>query len=244
MTPFEKVGYKSTDKFEVIGRYACCFNFGDIVTLVHDDNSSAPKFKNQKGYEGHCNLNKLLLIEPEWNGEGLPPVGTICEVYHNPDYAMRTEVVKEGTVVEVLAHHKLANSKTVAIVYWGGEEDFTTEAFVAECLRPLNTNHTKSVNEPIGYATRRDGNMGSWLFSTKSMAENHDSTALGGKPANSEIIPLYSVPQLPDEMTPEMMKAVQLHSEMGAYATDNLSGAYDLFQEFWKIAITAHKKAP
>lgn len=46
-------------------------------------------------------------------------------------------------------------------------------------------------------------------------------------------------PVVPDEMTPEMMRAVQLNSELGAYAVSNLSGAYDLFSEFWKVACRA-----
>ncbi|EOC0436712.1 hypothetical protein ACI00D_004419 [Cronobacter dublinensis] len=46
-------------------------------------------------------------------------------------------------------------------------------------------------------------------------------------------------PVVPDEMTPEMMREVQLHSELGAYAAANLSGAYGLFDEFWKVACRA-----
>lgn len=43
-------------------------------------------------------------------------------------------------------------------------------------------------------------------------------------------------PVVPDEMTPEMMRAVQLNTELGSYAAANLSGAYELFNEFWKEA--------
>lgn len=46
-------------------------------------------------------------------------------------------------------------------------------------------------------------------------------------------------PVVTDKMTPEMMRAVQLNSELGAYAASNLSGAYDLFSEFWKVACRA-----
>lgn len=58
------------------------------------------------------------------------------------------------------------------------------------------------------------------------------------------VIMLYAAPPLqaetvPDEMTPEMMRAVQLNSELGAYAASNLCGAYDLFAEFWKVACSA-----
>lgn len=46
-------------------------------------------------------------------------------------------------------------------------------------------------------------------------------------------------PVLSDDMTPEMMRAVQLHSELGQYAAANMSGAYDLFREFWEVACRA-----
>lgn len=44
---------------------------------------------------------------------------------------------------------------------------------------------------------------------------------------------------VPKEITPEMMRAIQIKSELGGYATANLSGAYDLFSEFWNVAVSA-----
>ncbi|EPQ1034104.1 hypothetical protein ORA46_002798 [Enterobacter asburiae] len=44
------------------------------------------------------------------------------------------------------------------------------------------------------------------------------------------------------DMTPEQMRAVQLKSELGAYAAANLSGAYALFREFWDVAVAAGAK--
>lgn len=46
-------------------------------------------------------------------------------------------------------------------------------------------------------------------------------------------------PTIQEDMTPEMMRAVQLHSELGKYASANLSGAYELFREFWDVAYRA-----
>ena len=48
----------------------------------------------------------------------------------------------------------------------------------------------------------------------------------------------------PIEMTPEMMRAVQIGSELGAYAAANLSGAYGLFAEFWDVACRAAGNSP
>lgn len=67
----------------------------------------------------------------------------------------------------------------------------------------------------------------------------------GSEDAGPGYIPVYReagpqpAPVVPDEMTPEMMRAVQLNSELGAYAAANLSGAYDLFADFWKVACRA-----
>lgn len=44
---------------------------------------------------------------------------------------------------------------------------------------------------------------------------------------------------VPVDMTPEQMRAVQLNSELGSYASANMSGAYSLFREFWDVAIAA-----
>ncbi|OZT32020.1 hypothetical protein CH229_27760, partial [Salmonella enterica subsp. enterica serovar Heidelberg] len=38
---------------------------------------------------------------------------------------------------------------------------------------------------------------------------------------------------VPKDMTPEMMRAVRIKSELGGYAASELSGAYDMFAEFW-----------
>ncbi|MCE1444824.1 hypothetical protein LWU69_05030 [Enterobacter hormaechei] len=44
---------------------------------------------------------------------------------------------------------------------------------------------------------------------------------------------------VPVDMPHEMMRAVQVNSELGAYAATNLNGAYSLFREFWDVAVTA-----
>lgn len=68
----------------------------------------------------------------------------------------------------------------------------------------------------------------------------------------ADITPLYTaqpVPvttdgwvMVPKELTPEMMRAVQIRSELGGYATSNLSGAYNMFSEFWNVAVSAAPK--
>ena len=58
---------------------------------------------------------------------------------------------------------------------------------------------------------------------------------------NSPVIPDGWV-MVPKELTPEMMRAVHIRSELGGYATSNLSGAYNMFSEFWNVAVSAAPK--
>lgn len=61
------------------------------------------------------------------------------------------------------------------------------------------------------------------------------------EPGNSPVIPDGWV-MVPKELTTEMMRAVQIRSELGGYATSNLSGAYNMFSEFWNVAVSAAPK--
>lgn len=61
------------------------------------------------------------------------------------------------------------------------------------------------------------------------------------EPGNSPVIQDGWV-MVPKELTPEMMRAVQIRSELGGYATSNLSGAYNMFSEFWNVAVSAAPK--
>lgn len=58
---------------------------------------------------------------------------------------------------------------------------------------------------------------------------------------NSPVIPDGCV-LVPKEITPEMMRAVQVKSELGGIAASELSGAYALFSELWDVAVTAAPK--
>lgn len=49
LTPFEKAGYTSEDRFKIIGnRSKHGFDIGDIVTLYEDDDTYGPKFADNK----------------------------------------------------------------------------------------------------------------------------------------------------------------------------------------------------
>ncbi|EOU9074537.1 ead/Ea22-like family protein [Escherichia coli] len=76
------------------------------------------------------------------------------------------------------------------------------------------------------------------LHSAEPVSQAYKLNALDG---NYPVTPDGWV-MVPKELTPEMMRAVQIRSELGGYATSNLSGAYNMFSEFWNVAVSAAPK--
>ena len=81
-TPAEKLGYRIGDKFKVIEEGT--FPVGAIITLVEDDRSEAPRFRDSIGVEMYKSLST---IQPYTEEEWIPKVG---------DWAVRT--VENGGV--------------------------------------------------------------------------------------------------------------------------------------------------
>lgn len=79
--------------------------------------------------------------EPKtWDGEGLPPVGTICEVV-SPGYSNKRFDRFVGQVVTVISHD-IIDSDPVAVFRVsidGRIEEQDYHALVAECFRPART---------------------------------------------------------------------------------------------------------
>lgn len=85
---------------------------------------------------------------------------------------------------------------------------------------------------------------GDWLYDdpidlARAIRKGPDMPTVQG--GSSPVIPDGWV-MVPKELTPEMMRAVQIRSELGWYATSNLSGAYNMFSEFWNVAVSAAPK--
>ncbi|MGX4834137.1 hypothetical protein ACUYGF_06870 [Klebsiella pneumoniae] len=118
--------------------------------------------------------------------------------------------------------------------YYCEFQRLATPGLIAGIIRELQERR-KADSEPVAYTDER--NLG-------YIDRGRETAYLWGK-QNSEAsdVALYRhaqpAPVVPEEMTPEMMRSVQLNSELGAYAASNLSGVYDLFAEFWKVACRA-----
>lgn len=101
---------------------------------------------------------------------------------------------------------------------------------LVECNR---YNYCADAVKGVEYACRA-----AMLHSAEPVSQAYKLNALDG---NSPVIPDGWV-MVPKELTPEMMRAVQIRSELGGYATSNLSGAYNMFSEFWNVAVSAAPK--
>ena len=77
--------------------------------------------------------------KPKWDGEGLPPVGTMCEYFFQPSPILGDEIGqiifrdREWVKAEVI-HHHIDKDKTYAIVHahgfgYRGCSDTTGEMF-------------------------------------------------------------------------------------------------------------------
>lgn len=112
MTPCEKLGYKVGDRFVVREGYSSYYyDEGDVLILTEDDTSNCPEFENtNKKDKGRIcvYLNKLDKIADTWDGNGLPPVGTVCEFVGQ--YAPR-----EGVIV---CHIVLTTGAKVAYIQY------------------------------------------------------------------------------------------------------------------------------
>ncbi len=102
---------------------------------------------------------------------------------------------------------------------------------VSTCDADLGNRYFGTVTEALELDTAKNG----YILLVQDAEPNFDING------NSPVIPDGWV-MVPKELTPEMMRAVQIRSELGGYATSNLSGAYNMFSEFWNVAVSAAPK--
>ncbi len=102
---------------------------------------------------------------------------------------------------------------------------------VSTCDADLGNRYFGTVTEALELDTVKNG----YILLVQDAEPNFDVNG------NSPVTPDGWV-IVPKELTPEMMRAVQIRSELGGYATSNLSGAYIMFSEFWNVAVSAAPK--
>lgn len=82
-----------------------------------------------------------LIKRPDWDGEGLPPVGTVCEFAgFNPEETLPTDP-RVGDQVTVIAHFKSGSIDVAAFTFYAAPEfEYLQVAQGAYgCFRPFRT---------------------------------------------------------------------------------------------------------
>ncbi len=116
----------------------------------------------------------------------------------------------------------------------GFDEDFQTEQQAnAEFIAAANPATVLALLGELEAAKKRIAEL-----EAEPVSQTYKLNELSG---NSPVTPDGWV-MVPKELTPEMMRAVQIRSELGGYATSNLSGAYNMFSEFWNVAVSSAPK--
>lgn len=118
---------------DVIGAFVSNFGNDTIFVLTkieHDDGSFVGHKRSLDPY--HVDMKYWDYIPRQWDGKGLPPVGTICEYFWTEGDAWRE--------CEVVAHYK---SEAVVCDSEGDVLDRVSE----ENLRPLKTQEQKAAEE-------------------------------------------------------------------------------------------------
>lgn len=88
------------------------------------------------------------IIEPSWDGVGLPPVGCECEFTfgpYEPDEFDGScgETPKEGSIVNVVAHKTTSHGNKVAVVYWDDAGAGRAMCLIGPCLKPTSSEADK-----------------------------------------------------------------------------------------------------
>lgn len=89
----------------------------------------------------------LAASKPQWDGEGLPPVGCFVEFTFGPYSKERGEfsgnLPLEGQVVEVVSKKVTSDGNDVAVVYWDDGGAGRSACFVDSCFKPIRSEADK-----------------------------------------------------------------------------------------------------
>jgi hypothetical protein len=111
-------------------------NFVGFKHNICDDWSFGPVYHKQ--YEA--------ALKPVWDGTGVPPVGTECELYKG-DFSSTDCGLKDGATVKVIAHFENHGGVTInAVTYSDDKGNTLCTGIITPCLRPIRTERDKFVD--------------------------------------------------------------------------------------------------
>lgn len=92
----------------------------------------------------------LAASRPEWDGDGLPPVGSKVSFFYNDRYNYNEEIIpQDGQELEVVAHKTTTDEHEVAVCYWDEDGGGMAVCLVPGSLRPIRSEAVKKRDEAI-----------------------------------------------------------------------------------------------
>ena len=80
----------------------------------------------------------------EWDGDGLPPVGSKVSFFYNDRYNYNEEIIpQDGQELEVVAHKTTTDEHDVAVCYWDEDGGGMAVCLVPGSLRPIRSEADK-----------------------------------------------------------------------------------------------------
>jgi hypothetical protein len=92
-------------------------------------------------YDWQVEANECTVHEmkQEWTGEGLPPVGTVCQLKNVESGSEWREVAENGSKVTIIAHYMNAGTPLAAFTVGVIGESFTVDSATESFFEPIRT---------------------------------------------------------------------------------------------------------
>lgn len=117
---------------ETLDWLPCWVKREDTSWYVWPTNGSGNRWIEDSDFEGSVPFLIPRPPTPSWNGEGLPPVGTLCEHFGTSNHTDWIEV-------EILGHGHVRHRDVAFFDYLIGTRDYTVSYSTANNFRPIRT---------------------------------------------------------------------------------------------------------
>lgn len=120
----------------------CCQQYGGIAQEAVRNKSIPCEHENvtREQYE-----KALAASQPQWNGEGMPPVGVVCEIAESTTYLHIGH--PEGAVVKIYAH--FTDDRGVELAAFVDSVGKVGGVCTSKCFRPIRSEAERKRDEAV-----------------------------------------------------------------------------------------------
>ncbi|CAH3571122.1 MULTISPECIES: hypothetical protein [Enterobacter] len=127
------------------GLYVTFPDIGDHCDFVAKCMAEGVRIATREQYEA-----AIAAYKPEWDGEGLPPVGSKVSFFYNERYDYNKNIIpQDGQELEVVAHKTTTDENDVAVCYWDKNGGGMAVCLVPGSLRPIRSEAEKKRDATI-----------------------------------------------------------------------------------------------